>query len=414
MNHVPERLAGGPPQTGLSTRSAAFGWAAPRSAFRWVLPVMALGLLTGCKGKDTPGIARAPERAEVGVVEVAAEPVAQHREVPGRTTPFRVAEVRARVNGIVLERAFKEGADVAQGQTLFRIDPQPYQATLDSAAATLARAQANQETTGQQAERYTALISRGAVSKQEHDNALGAQKVAAADVAAGKAAVQAARINLGYTKVTSPISGRIGRAEVTEGAYVQAGQATLMATVQQLDPIYVDLTQSSAELLHLRRQLESGEIVRSGEGAKVSLLLEDGTVYSEAGTLQFSDVTVEPSTGSITLRALFPNPNKQLLPGMFVRARLEVGTTPDALLVPQAALRRDAQGKASVLVVGAEDKVEARPVEAPQIVGNKWRVTKGLRVGERVIVEGVQKARPGSPVTVVPAGSPKAAENGSP
>ena len=178
--------------------------------------------------------------------------------------------------------------------------------------------------------------------------------------------------------------------------------------------MYVDLTQSSAELLHLRRQLESGEIVRSGEGAKVSLLLEDGSVYSEPGTLQFSDVTVDPSTGSITLRALFPNPQKQLLPGMFVRARLEVGTTPDALLVPQTALRRDAKGKASVLVVGAEDKVEARPVEAPQMVGDKWRVTTGLQVGERVIVEGVQKARPGSPVTVVPAGTPKAAQHGSP
>lgn len=412
MNHVPERSAGEPTQPALSIKSGALDRAAPRSVFRWGVPMMALGLLAGCKGKDTPGIGRAPERAEVGVIEVAAEPVAHQREVPGRTTPFRVAEVRARVNGIVLERAFKEGADVAQGQTLFRIDAQPYQATLDSAAATLARAQANMETTGQQAERYSTLIGRGAVSKQEHDNALGAQKVAAADVAAGKAAVQAARINLGDTKVTSPIAGRIGRAEVSEGAYVQAGQATLMATVQQLDPMYVDLTQSSAELLHLRRQLESGEIVRSGEGAKVSLLLEDGTVYSEAGTLQFSDVTVDPTTGSITLRALFPNPQKQLLPGMFVRARLEVGTTPDALLVPQAALRRDAKGNASVLVVGAEDKVEARPVEAPQMVGNKWRVTTGLRVGERVIVEGIQKARPGSPVTVVPAGT-KAAEHGS-
>ena len=401
MHHVPVRATAAVPlETGLPNRSSA----SPRTIVRSIAPLLVAGLLgAGCKDNPKNAQASTAPRAEVSFIEVATAPVEQHREVPGRTTPFRVAEVRARVNGIVLKRLFEEGADVKEGQPLFRIDALPYQAALDSATATLARAQANAETLGQQAERYGALIGRGAVSKQEYDNAAGAQKVATAEVAAAKAAVQTARINLGYTNVTSPIAGRIGRAAVTEGAYVQQAQATLMATVQQLDPIYVDLTQSSVEVRQLQRQLETGEIVRSGEGAKVTLMLEDQSVYPESGTLQFSDASVDPSTGSITLRALFPNPKKELLPGMFVRARLEVGTTPDALLVPQSALRRDPQGEASVFVIGAEDKVELRPVEAPQVVGNQWRVTKGLRVGERVIVEGLQKVRPGSPVTAVPA-----------
>lgn len=359
------------------------------------------GLLVGCG--DAPKARSAPSKVEVGVLTVAPETVTLHRDLPGRTSPYRVAEVRARVNGIVLERLFEEGSDVKKDQALFRIDPLPYQATLDSAKATHARALANIESTRLLAERYTALLEENAVSKQEYDNAIAAQKAATADVAAGKAAVQAAQINLGYTKVTSPIAGRIGRSVVTEGAYVQQGQATLMATVQQLDPIYVDLTQSSTEVLRLQRQLESGQLVRSGEGAKVRLVLEDGTVYSEEGTLQFSDVTVNPSTGSITLRALFPNPKKELLPGMFVRAQLEEGSAEDALLVPQVAVRRDAQGKASVLVVNGEGKVEVRPVEAPRAVGNRWLVTEGLAKGDKIVVEGLQKIRPGAEVDAVDA-----------
>lgn len=379
-----------------------YGPVPARSLFRrmgagWLV----LGLLVGCGGAVSAP--QAPAAVEVGVLTLAPEQVTLRHELPGRTSPYRVAEVRARVNGIVLERLFEEGSEIKAGQPLFRIDPLPYQAALDSAKASLARAQANVASTSLLAERYAELLKVNAVSKQEADNAFAAQKAAAADVAAGKAAVQAAQINLGYTRVTSPIAGTIGRSEVTEGAYVQQGQATWMATVQQLDPIYVDLTQSSADVMRMKRQLESGQLVRSGEGAKVRLILEDGTTYAEEGTLQFSDITVNPSTGSITLRALFPNPKKELLPGMFVRAQLEEGTTADALLVPQVAVRRDAQGKASVLVVGSDEKVEMRPVEAPRAVGGSWLISGGLVAGDRIIVEGLQKVRPGSLVTTVAA-----------
>lgn len=381
-----------------SSPTRGSGW---RRRFGMGVGLAAWGLLAACS--DAPQTGRAPQTVEVGVLAVAPETVTLHRELPGRTSPYRVAEVRARVNGIVLERLFEEGSDVKEGQPLFRIDPLPYQAALDSAKAAHARALANVDSTRLLSERYAELLAENAVSKQEHDNAVAAQKAAAADAAAGKAAVQAAQINVGYTRVTSPIAGRIGRSDVTEGAYVQQGQATLMATVQQLDPIYVDVTQSSADVLRLRRQLESGRLVRSGDGARVRLVLEDGSTYAEEGTLQFSDVTVNPSTGSITLRALFPNPRKELLPGMFVRAQLEEGTTSDALLVPQVAVRRDAQGKASVLVVNGEGKVEVRPVEAPRAVGNRWLVTEGLAQGDRIVVEGIQKVRPGAQVTTVDA-----------
>lgn len=367
----------------------------------WALVALAGVAIAGCRG-EAPAAA-APGPVEVGVITLAPEPVTRLRELPGRTSPYRVAEVRARVNGIVLERLFEEGTDVKEGQPLFRIDPLPYQAARDSAQANLARAVATEASRRLLAGRYEELLETNAVSKQEYDDATASFKAATADVAAARAALQAARIDLGYTRIASPIAGRIGRSEVTEGAYVQQGQATLLATVQQLDPIYVDLTQASAEGLRLQRQLESGELVRSGEGAKVRLVLEDGTVYAEEGTLLFSGVTVNPSTGSITLRALFPNPGKQLLPGMFVRARLEEGTTPEALLVPQVALRRDSQGNASVWVVGEGDKAELRQVEAPRAYGNRWQVTRGLSPGDRVVVEGVQKIRPGSQVVAVPA-----------
>jgi membrane fusion protein (multidrug efflux system) len=360
-----------------------------------------VGLHAGCGAKDASGPAAQP--IEVGVVTVEPSSITLHRELPGRTTPFRVAEVRARVNGIVVERLFEEGSDVKRGQILFRIDPEPYRAALDSAKASLARAEASAESARLLESRYADLLKDNAVSQQEYDNAAAAAKAALAEVAAGKAAVRAAEINLGYTRVTSPIDGRIGKAEVTEGAYVQQAQATLMATVQQLDPIYVDLTQSTTELMRLRKQLEEGSLVRSGDGAKVRILLEDGTLYPHEGSLQFSDVTVNPSTGSVTIRALVPNPDGRLLPGMFVRAQLEEGTREDAILVPQIALRRDAQGRASVFVVGADGKVELRPVEAPRAVGNKWLVTEGLAPGERIVVEGLQKVRPGSTVTAVPA-----------
>lgn len=413
MEHVPVRLAreprGASYPSALVTRSAtppaasagAPHPAAPALFYRVSSALALLTLAVGCKSQAN--VTPTAEPVEVGVVVMATQPVAQHVELPGRTSAFRVAEVRARVSGIVLERAFKEGSDVTEGQTLFRIDSRPYQATLASAQATLSRALASAETSRLQAARGAEMLAGGLMSQQSFDDLKGAEKVAQADVAGGRAAVQAAQINLGYTKVSSPIAGRIGRADVTEGAYVQQAQATLMATVQQLDPIYVDLTQSSAELLRLRRQLDSGELVRSGEGVKVRLILEDGEVYAEPGTLEFADVTVNPSTGSITVRALFPNPKRELLPGMFVRARLDEGTTPDALLVPQVAVRRDAQGKASVFIVGDGDKVETRQVEAPRAVGDRWLVTAGLAPGDRVIVDGVQKARPGGVVKAVPA-----------
>ncbi|MCP3101510.1 efflux RND transporter periplasmic adaptor subunit [Myxococcus sp. K15C18031901] len=360
----------------------------------------------GAKPEAAAGGAWGAGPVEVGVVALAASPVSLTKELPGRTSAFRVAEVRARVNGIVLKRFFDEGSDVKEGQVLFQIDPQPYQAALDSAKAALARAEASLELSRLQAERATELLAARAISKQEFENASAAQKVSVADVASAKAAVQSAQINLGYTRVTAPVSGRIGRAEVTEGAYVQQGQATLMARVQQLDPLYVDVSESSVEVLRLRRELEAGRLRRSdATHATVKLLLEDGTECPEPGTLQFSDVTVEPSTGSLTLRVLVPNPGQRLLPGMFVRARLEEGVDPDALLVPQSAVTRDARGRATALVVGAQNKVEPRVLVANRSVGDQWLVTEGLAAGDQVIVEGLQKVRPGSEVRAVPAGS---------
>ncbi len=364
-------------------------------------------LEVACGGRGGPPAVTGP--VEVGVVTLATAPVTLTRELPGRTSAYRVAEVRARVNGIVLKRLFVEGSDVKEGQGLFLIDPAPYQAALDGARAALARAEANQANAKVQAERYASLVEDKAVSRQEYDTALAAQKSADADVAAARAAEQAARINLGYTSVTSPVSGRIGRAAVTEGAYVQAAQATLLATVQQLDPVYVDLTQSTDEVLKLRRDLESGRLQGAGKGqARVRLLIDGGREYPQAGTLQFADVTVDPGTGSIALRALFPNPKGELLPGMFVRARLEEGVSPQALLVPQVGVTRDQKGRPTALVVNAEKKVERRQLVTDRVVGDAWLVTGGLEAGDQVVVEGLQKVRPGSQVIPVPAGGAKA------
>ena len=383
---------------GPARRSPAL---APRAPI--VAGLLALGLLSACQEPAGAQAQAAP--VEVGVVTVETEPVAIDRELPGRTSPHRIAEVRARVDGIVLERLFEEGSDVEEGQVLYRIDPGPYQAALESAKATLARAEASVASNRLLAQRYGELLESRAVSQQEHDNAMAAWKAAEADVAAGRAAVKAAQINLSYTRVTSPIAGRIGRAEVTEGGFVRQAEGTRMAVVQQLDPIYVDVTQTTTEMLRLQRLFEAGELQRSGEGAQVGLVLEDGSRYEHTGTLQFSDVTVNPGTGSITLRAIFPNPDSMLLPGMFVRAELEQGVQPEAVLLPQIAVRRDAQGKASVLVVTAENTVEVRPVEAPRVVGNRWMITEGLQPGDKVIVEGLQKVRPGQAVSAVPAGA---------
>lgn len=375
-------------------------------------------VLSACKDDPAPAAAAQGPKGPVpvGVVTIQPTNLTLHRELPGRTSAYRVAEVRARVNGIVLKRMFQEGSDVKEGTPLFQIDPAPYQAAFESAQAQLARAEATAASARQLAERYGKLIETNAISRQEYDDAMARTKTAAADVAAARAAVKTARINLDYTIVKAPIAGRIGRAEVTEGAYVQQSSATLLATVQQLDRMYVDLTWSSTELMRMRRSLESGELTTPTE-AKVTIVLEDGREYPVQGTLQFADVTVDPTTGSVALRATVPNPKAELMPGMFVRARVDEGTKADALLVPQRAVSRDQNGKPFTLVVGQGNKVERRPLVTDRAVGDAWLVSQGVAAGDRVIVEGLQKVRPGAEVTAVPAetmGKPKQAQAPAP
>ena len=343
----------------------------------------------------------APSAPQVTVVTVHRASVPVTIELPGRTSANLVAQVRARVDGIVLKQEVKEGSEVKAGQRLYQIDPAPYIAALDSANALLQKAQANLAAQNATVERYKLLVSRNAVSKQDYDTAISAQGQAAADVASGRAAVETAKINLGYTNVTSPIAGRAGITQVTPGAYVQASQATLMNTVQQIDPIKLDLTQSSVEGLRLRRDYMSGKLKLNGPGqAKVLLLLEDGTQYSRPGTLQFTDITVDPSTGSVTVRVLFPNPDGVLLPGMFVRARIEEGVRDGAILVPQVGVTHDSQGNATALVVAADGKVALRKLQLAGTQGDQWVVEGGLEDGERVIVGGVQRVQPGATVQI--------------
>ncbi|HXL75681.1 MAG TPA: efflux RND transporter periplasmic adaptor subunit [Burkholderiales bacterium] len=366
----------------------------------------ALVVLGGCvDAKEAP---QAPQPPEVSVVTVRKSAVPVVTELPGRTSAYLVAQVRARVDGIVLKREFKEGGDVKAGQRLYQIDPAPYRATLDSALGALQKAQANLAAMSAQAERYKILIGGNGVSKQEYDNAIAAQGQAAADVASSTAAVQTARINLGYTDVVSPITGRTGPSLVTQGAYVQASAATLLTTVQQIDPIYADLTQTSVAGLQLRRDVASGQLKVNGpDQAKVTLTLEDGSRYAATGTLQFTDITVDPGTGSVTVRAVFPNPGHVLLPGMFVRASIEQGVNDNALLVPQQGVTHDPSGHATALVVGPDNKVELRAIQATRTSGANWVVDGGLKDGERVIVSGVQKVRPGTLVRTVDASAPK-------
>ena len=376
--------------------------------------LLLLFVLGSCGSPAAAGQGGAPPRpVEVGVVTLAAADLTLTRELPGRVTALRVAEVRARVNGIVEKRLFEEGSDVKEGQALYRIESAPYEASLASAQASLARAVANLAMARTTAGRNEALLQSNTVSREEVDTAEATLKAAEADAAAGRAAVRTARINRAYTVVEAPVSGRIGRSAVTEGAYVQQSAATLMATIQQIDRVYVDIAQSAAELLRLRRDLDSHRLERPGE-ARVRLVLEDGSVYGEPGILQFADVTVDPDTGSVSLRALFPNPDGVLLPGMFVRARIEEGVQPQAILVPQRALTRDTRGQAIVLVVNAEKKVERRTVVTDRTVGNAWLIREGLAAGDQVIVEGLQKARPGAVVTVVPAKPDPAAPAAAP
>jgi membrane fusion protein (multidrug efflux system) len=369
-----------------------------------VLLTTVLALSGGC-GKPAqqtlqPGNAPPPE---VGIVTLAPETVRLTSELPGRIEAVRGAEVRARATGILLKKLFTEGSDVKSGDVLFEIDPAPMQAALDSAKASLAKAVATLAQAKPKAERYKSLVGIHGVSQQDYDDAVAAQLQAEADIAACKAAVETAELNLGYTSVTAPISGRIGPAIVTEGALVSATEATQMAMIQQLDPIYCDFTESTKELLRLRRELDAGKFQSVGPGAaKVNLVLEDGSEYPEAGKLLFSDVSVDPSTGMVTLRAEFPNSKAFLLPGMFVRGRMEEAVDTQAIMVPERGIVRGAGGMPSALVVGADDKVEARPLQLGQAVGDKWIVLSGLKAGDRVIVDGVLKVMPGAPAKPVP------------
>jgi membrane fusion protein, multidrug efflux system len=344
--------------------------------------ILAAALLAACAKKAPPP---PPPPLAVKVITLTSQTVSLTTDLPGRTVAYKIAEIRPQVSGVIQKRMFVEGSDVREGQQLYQIDPSLYQAAYDSAAATA-------ESSRLQVERYKPLAEVNAVSKQDYDNAVAA-------AAQNKAAAATAHINLVYTRLLSPISGRIGRSAVTEGALVTANQTTALATVQQLDPIYVDVTQPSAVLLRLKRELAAGELVQTGGNeAEVHLLLEDGTRYKVPGRMQFAEVQVDQTTGSVTLRALFPNPDKLLLPGMFVREQIQEGRRTDALLVPQVAVTHNQRGDATALVVNGENKVELHTLVTERAIGDKWLVTEGLKAGDRVIVEGLQYAKPGANV----------------
>ncbi len=369
-----------------------------------IVLVMLVAVLAGCN-QEQRATGPAPE-PEVATVVVRPRPVTLTTELPGRISALLVSEVRPQVGGIIQKRLFREGTDVKAGDVLYQIDPAVYRAAHDSALASLARAEAALEPARLKAGRYADLVKVNGVSKQDNDDAQAAYGQAKAEVAAARAAVQKARIDLDYTRVTAPVSGRIGRSSVTPGALVTANQATPLATVQQTDPVYVDVTQSTGDLLRLRRALADGKLRKAGaDGAKVKLLFEDGTTYAQEGALQFSDITVDPGTSVVTLRALFPNPRRDLLPGLYVRAVLEEGVNEHAILVPQAAVTRDSKGNPVVMLVSAGNTVERRSIRVERVVGSDWLVGDGLAEGDRVIVEGLQKIRPGAKVRVVDAGS---------
>lgn len=356
--------------------------------------VFTAALSAGCNPSST-GAPKA-QAPEVGVFTIESKALPMTTELPGRTSAYQIAEVRPQVGGVIQKRLFVEGANVQAGTSLYQIDPASYEAAVNSAKATLAKTRANLLTTQPKVARYKELVEIEGVSRQEYDDAVAAHEQAQADVEAAQAALDVANINLKYTKVLAPISGRIGRSSVTPGALVTASQTTALTTVQQLDPIYVDVTQSSNEVLRLKRELDSGNLKKSGQ-AKVTLLLADGTTYAEVGKLQFSDVTVDLATGNVTLRALFPNPKLDLLPGMYVRAVVENGVNEKAIVVPQQGVSRNQKGQATALVLNKDDIVEQRILETSGTLGDKWLVTSGLADGERVIVEGLQKVRPGAP-----------------
>ena len=354
---------------------------------------------TGCKQKGGP-----PQSGpEVAVVTVHPERVVITTELAGRTSAFLVAEIRPQVNGLIQKRLFTEGSEVKAGQVLYQIDPAPFQAALNNANASLARAEAGLLSIRLRAERYRDLLADKAISQQDYDDAFAAMRQAEADIQFWKAVVETARINLGYTHVTAPISGRIGKSSVTDGALVTAYQPIALSTIQQLDPIYVDVPQSTTELLRLQRLIEDGHFNQNGADQKmVKLIMEDGITYPLDGTLQFRDVTVDPTTGSVTLRIVFPNPEGTLLPGMFVRTIITEGVDEQAILVPQQGISRNPKGDPVTLIVDSEDKVQQRMLTLEQAIGDKWLVSSGLNPGDRIIVEGIQKVRPGAIVKAVP------------
>jgi len=363
--------------------------------------IFIVGLISaGCGDKKTGGPPPAPE---VATVTIQPKPVLITTDLTGRTSANLVAEVRPQVGGIIQKRLFTEGSDVQAGQVLYQIDPATYQAALDNARAGLARSEANLSAIRLKADRLRELLADKAVSQQDYDDAASALKQTQADIQYWQANVDTARINLKYTSITAPISGRIGKSSVTEGALVAVGQSTALATIQKLDPMYVDITQSTADLLRLQRGIKEGRLNQSDANQrKVQLILEDGSTYPLSGTLQFRDVTVDPTTGSVILRAVFPNPNGVLLPGMFIRAVVKEGINEKALLVPQQAVSRDPKGNPQTLIVDAENKVALRTLALDRAIGDQWLVASGLAAGERVIVEGMQKVKPGVSVKVVP------------
>jgi membrane fusion protein, multidrug efflux system len=379
-----------------------------RVRVRLLTVALAVLVAAGCGGKQDAA-QQGPGAMPVTVVTLRAEPVTLVRELPGRTSAFKVAEVRPQVSGIVQRRLFAEGAEVEAGQPLYQLDDATYRADYGVARAALARADATLVAAELRARRTGDLVKSGVVSAQDNDNAIAALRQAEADVASGRAALDAAGVRLGHARISSPIAGRIGKSAVTEGALVKAEQDDPLATVQQLDPVYVDVTQSSAELLQLRRELAAGTL-QEHASLPVAIVLEDGGRYSHDGTLEFSDVSVDPGTGSYLLRIKVPNPDRILLPGMYVRALVGNGVRPQGLLVPQQGIARDPQGNATALLVGKDNKVEMRTVQASRTIGDKWLIDGGLVAGDRVIVEGLQKVQPGMPVQATEATAPATPE----
>ncbi|MDT0140357.1 efflux RND transporter periplasmic adaptor subunit [Acidovorax sp. PRC11] len=407
MNSTPHRTARPAPASAAPDvlHPPALPHAAPAARGARAL-WLALGLaLAGCSDKAPPPAPRGP--VEVGVVTVQPERQSVTTELPGRTSAHLVAEIRPQVGGIVQKRLFTEGADVKAGQVLYQLDPAPFEAALASAEASLARAQATAGSAESNARRNAELAKIEAVSRQVSDDSQAAAQQARSDVAVARASVETARINLGYARIRAPISGRTAISTVTPGALVTANQTTALTTISQLDPLYVDVTQSSTEVLRWKTDLAQGRLQRAGEGqARMRLKLEDGSTYAHPGRLQFSGVTVNPTTGAVTLRGVVPNPDGLLLPGMYVRAALETGMNEQALLVPQQGVTRDAAGNASVLVANAQDKVERRNIEVGAAVGNRWVAMAGVTAGDRVIVDGLQRIQPGDTVKAVEVKSP--------